>query len=194
MKLIGVATLLTALKAQNSFLDNENSEQQEYSGQMDPMMMMLLMKDSSSSMKDLLPLMMMSGGMNDANSISGIDPMMMLMLSDDSSSLEDLLPLMMMNGGFGAVDDLANGGMNPLLMMSLMEDSCEITTGAKDLDGTDEEKEGVARGSKVVSVGSIIDAGDLGDGAYVGRLWKIFSRTAAPFGSALGAGRQIVEI
>merc|ERR1712050_666283 len=82
-------------------------------GQMDPMMMMMLMGDDSSDMKELLPLMMMNGGANGAP----MDPMMMMMmmLGDDSSSMKDLLPLMMMNGQ-GAE------GMNPMLLMSLLED------------------------------------------------------------------------
>ena len=53
---------------------------------------------NSKSIKDLLPFMMMNGGLNGAG---GMDPMMMMMLisGDDSASVKDLFPFMMMNGG-----------------------------------------------------------------------------------------------
>merc|ERR1711981_985897 len=109
---------------------------------------------SKSSMKDLLPLMMMSGGMGGAGGAGGMDPMMMmLMLGDDSSSsssssMKDLLPLMMMSGGMGGTAG-AQGGMNPLLMMSLMEDSCDVKLAAiTALTATDDEKKALARGDK----------------------------------------------
>ena len=86
--------------------------------------------------------------------MGGMDPMMMmLMLGDDSSSssssssMKDLLPLMMMSGGMGGAG--AQGGMNPLLMMSLMEDSCEVKNAkTKALTATDDEKKALARGDK----------------------------------------------
>merc|ERR1711937_481467 len=65
-----------------------------------------------SGMSDLLPLMMMGGGLGGAGGMGGMDPMMMMMLMDDGD-MGDLLPLMMMGGGLGG----AEGGMNPMMMM-----------------------------------------------------------------------------
>jgi len=79
---------------------------------MDPMMMMMLMGDKGG-MKDMLPMMMMSGGLNGQG--APMDPMMMMtLMGDDAGSMKDLLPLMMMNG---------NGApMDPMMMMTLMGD------------------------------------------------------------------------
>merc|ERR1712048_146930 len=61
-----------------------------------------------------------------------------------SSSMKDLLPLMMMSGGMGGAQA---GGMNPLLMMSLLGDSCEVKLQAvKDLTASDDDKKKIARG------------------------------------------------
>jgi len=163
--------------AQNSFLPPQSYNAQPAAapapmGGMDPMMMMLMLGDSKSSTKDLLPLMMMSGGMGGAGA-GGMDPMMMMLLlgddsssSSSSSSMKDLLPLMMMGGMGGAG---AQGGMNPLLMMSLLEDSCEVKNAkTKALTATDAEKKDVARGVKCVDTASkVIACGDVGDGSYI---------------------------
>jgi len=76
-------------------------------------------ESGSSGMSDLLPLMMMGGGMG--GDAAGMNSMLPLMLMGDSSSgMSDLLPLMMM-GGNGAA------GMDPMMMM-LMLDSDDTTT------------------------------------------------------------------
>merc|ERR1711990_293936 len=62
--------------------------------------------------------------------------------------MKDLLPLMMMSGGMGGAAG-AQGGMNPLLMMTLMEDSCDVKLAAiTALTATDDEKKALARGDK----------------------------------------------
>jgi hypothetical protein len=80
-------------------------------------------------MSDLLPLMMMGGGMG--GDASGMNSMLPLMLMGDSSSsgMSDLLPLMMMGGGMGGAG--AAGGMDPMMMM-LMLDSDDNTKVACD--------------------------------------------------------------
>merc|ERR1712066_708240 len=101
-----------------------------------------------------------------------MDPMMMMLLlgddssSSSSSSMKDLLPLMMMGGMGGAG---AQGGMNPLLMMTLLEDSCAVKNAkTKALTATDAEKKDVARGVKCVDAASkVIACGDVGDGSYL---------------------------
>merc|ERR1712178_253882 len=51
---------------------------------------------------------------------------------------------MMMSGGMGGAQA---GGMNPLLMMSLLGDSCEVKLQAvKDLTASDDDKKKIARG------------------------------------------------
>merc|ERR1712004_459751 len=80
-------------------------------------------ESGSSGMSDLLPLMMMGGGMG--GDASGMGSMLPLMLMGDSSSgMSDLLPLMMMGGMGGAG---GAGGMNPMMMM-LMMDSDDTST------------------------------------------------------------------
>merc|ERR1719461_1583835 len=73
----------------------------------------------SSGMSDLLPLMMMGGGMGGA--AGGMGSMLPLLLLSDSSSSSssDLLPLMMMSGGMGGG---AAGGMDPMMMMLMLDD------------------------------------------------------------------------
>merc|ERR1711937_709203 len=88
---------------------------------------MLMDGDSDS----LLPLMMM-GGLGGAPAAGGaapaIDPMMMMLLLDGDSKMDDLLPLMMMGGMNGG----AAGGMNPLLMTTLLGDSKDDDAEASD--------------------------------------------------------------
>merc|ERR1712226_14659 len=72
---------------------------------MDPMMMMMLMGDKGN-MKDMLPLMMMNGGMGGNG--APVDPMMMMMQGEDSD-MKDMLPLMMAQGG----------NMDPMTMMMM---------------------------------------------------------------------------
>jgi hypothetical protein len=72
---------------------------------------------SGSGMSDLLPLMMMGGGMG--GDASGMGSMLPLMLMGDSSGgMSDLLPLMMMGGMGGAG---GAGGMDPMMMMLMMD-------------------------------------------------------------------------
>merc|ERR1711879_971520 len=72
-----------------------------------------------SGMSDLLPLMMMGGGMGGA--AGGMGSMLpLLMMDGSSSSSSDLLPLMMMSGGMGGG---AAGGMDPMMMMLMMDDN-----------------------------------------------------------------------
>jgi len=71
-----------------------------------------------SGMSDLLPLMMMGGGLGGAGGMGGMDPMMMMMLMDDGD-MGDLLPLMMMGGGLGGAGGM--GGMDPMMMMLMMD-------------------------------------------------------------------------
>merc|ERR1712178_220260 len=63
----------------------------------------------------------------------------------------------------------AQGGMNPLLMMTLLEDSCAVKNAkTKALTATDAEKKDVARGVKCVDAASkAIACGDVGDGSYL---------------------------
>merc|ERR1712178_16405 len=63
----------------------------------------------------------------------------------------------------------AQGGMNPLLMMTLLEDSCEVKNAkTKALTATDAEKKDVARGVKCVDTAKkVIACGDVGDGSYL---------------------------
>merc|ERR1711972_404812 len=63
----------------------------------------------------------------------------------------------------------AQGGMNPLLMMSLLEDSCSVKNAkTKALTATDAEKKDIARGVKCVDASKkVIACGDLGDGSYL---------------------------
>merc|ERR1711881_657309 len=82
-------------------------------------------KGSSSSMSDLLPLMLMGGGMGgQGGAMGGMDPMMMMLLlgDDSSSSTSDLLPLMMMGGMGGQQAGGQAGAMNPMMMMLLLDD------------------------------------------------------------------------
>merc|ERR1712141_633339 len=73
--------------------------------------------------------------------------MMMLDNDDDDSSLSELLPLMMMQGGnFGGPN-----GMNPLLMMTLLDDDeCEVNDNVELFTALSEtEKKQVARGDYI---------------------------------------------
>merc|ERR1712178_413070 len=63
----------------------------------------------------------------------------------------------------------AQGGMNPLLMMTLLEDSCAVKNAkTKALTATGAEKKDIARGVKCVDAAKkVIACGDLGDGSYI---------------------------
>merc|ERR1712110_1120599 len=74
-------------------------------------------ESGSSGMSDLLPLMMMGGGMG-GGAAGGMGSMLPLLMMDDSSSSSDLLPLMMMSGGMGG----GAGGMDPMMMMLMLDD------------------------------------------------------------------------
>jgi len=82
---------------------------------------------NGGGMSDMLPLMMMGGG-----NMGGMDPMMMMLMMDGSSGMSDMLPLMMMNQP--AADPTnpnaaAAPAMNPLMMMTLLDDSTDTKTG-----------------------------------------------------------------
>jgi hypothetical protein len=82
-------------------------------------------ESGSGGMSDLLPLMMMGGGMGGDAAAGGMNSMLPLMLMGDSSSgMSDLLPLMMMGGGMGGA-----GGMDPMMMMLMMDGDGEGKTG-----------------------------------------------------------------
>lgn len=97
-------------------------------GGMDPMMLMMLMGDGD--MSDMLPLLMMGGlgGGAAGGAAPAMDPMMLMMLMGDGD-MSDLLPLMMMGGAGGA-----EGGMNPLLMMTLLDSDSDDDKTAEDCD------------------------------------------------------------
>jgi len=83
------------------------------------------------------------------NMFAGMDPMMMMMLlSDEDSSMKDLLPLIMMQqqGQGGAFT--GQNGMNPLFMLTLLDDdACEVNANVKLFtDLTTEEQKSIARG------------------------------------------------
>merc|ERR1711881_775779 len=75
--------------------------------------------------------------------------MMMLMGDNDGDSMSKLLPLMMMGGQSGL------GGMDPLMMMTLLDDdNCEFTDSIKNhATWTDEQKKNVATGKFDASTG-----------------------------------------
>jgi len=87
----------------------------------------------------------------------GMDPMMMMMLmSDDDSSMKDLLPLMMMQGGAGGMfGGGGQNGLNPLLMLSLLDDDevCEVSTDVKGFtELTSDQQKSIARGDYIYTV------------------------------------------
>lgn len=83
--------------------------------------------EAGGSSNDLLPLMMMGGGMNGGMGGApgmGMDSMLpLLLLNKDSSSNNDNLLLAMMMGGMGGQQG-GMGGMNPMMMMMLLDEDC----------------------------------------------------------------------
>lgn len=76
-------------------------------GGFNPMLLMAL--DKGSDKKDLLPLLLMSGGLGGAAQ-GGIDPTMLMLLDGE---VDDLLPLVLMQQG-----GVAGEGFNPLLFLA----------------------------------------------------------------------------
>lgn len=74
---------------------------------------MLLMAMGDGKKDDLLPFLLMSGGLGGAQAAGQIDPMMLMMLQD---SADDLLPLMLMQQG-GALGE----GFNPLMFLMMSD-------------------------------------------------------------------------
>ena len=109
------------------------------SGLASTMMMVQAMGGGDDKMEKLLPLILMSGGLGGAAPAAGgavANPMMSMLPfllmkegglgGSGGSSMEKLLPLMMMGGMGGGA-----GGMNPLVMMSLLGDGDLFGGGAK---------------------------------------------------------------
>ena len=91
-----------------------------------PMMLMMLSKDGSSDFGDMLPLLMLSGGLGgQAGASGGIanNPLLLMSLLGDkesgNSSMKDLLPLMLLGGGLGGA--ATAGAIDPLMLMLLMK-------------------------------------------------------------------------
>jgi len=105
---------------------------------MDPLMLTLLM-DDDNDLKDILPLMMMQNGGNFGN--GQFNPLLLTLLNDDDDSdTSDLLPFLLMQQTPGQQ-------MNPLLMLTLLDDKCEVNANVKLFTGlTKEEQKKVARG------------------------------------------------
>lgn len=78
-------------------------------GGFNPMLLMALNKGEDK--KDLLPLLLMSGGLGGGTTTGAIDPTMLMMLGDD---VEDLLPLVLMQQG-----GVAGQGFNPLMFLAM---------------------------------------------------------------------------
>ena len=76
-------------------------------GGFNPLLLMAL--DKGSDKKDLLPLLLMSGGLGNAGIPGAIDPTLLMLLGDD---VDDLLPLVLMQQG-GAT----GAGFNPLMFL-----------------------------------------------------------------------------
>ncbi|BCO16262.1 hypothetical protein_gp209 [Bacillus phage vB_BceM_WH1] len=74
--------------------------------------MLLLMSDGGNK-EDLLPFLLMSGGLGGAQAAGQINPMMLMALQD---STDDLLPLLLMQQG-GAMGE----GFNPLMLLAMGE-------------------------------------------------------------------------
>lgn len=106
--------------------------------------------------------------------------MMMMLMSDDDSSMKDLLPLMMMQGGAGGMSGGGQNGMNPLLMMTLLDedDACEVNSEVKKLTQfTAVQQKSVARGDVFVTrVDS--DAADIVWGDDTGDLAEVEAQTS----------------
>jgi len=78
-------------------------------GGFDPMLLMALGGDSKKD--DLLPLLLMSGGLGGQAKQGQIDPTLLMLLGDD---VEDLLPLVLMQQG-----GVAGEGFNPLMFLAM---------------------------------------------------------------------------
>jgi len=91
-----------------------------------PLLLMTLLKDDSSSMSDLLPILLLSGGLG-GGATGGADlmsnPILLLLLLDDdsNSSLSSLLPLILL-GSMDASGSAGAGGMNSILPLLLLLD------------------------------------------------------------------------
>merc|ERR1712183_586686 len=102
-----------------------------------PLLLMTLLKDNSS-MTDLLPILLLSGGLGGAaaGGAGGLDvmsnPLILLLLLDDdkNSSLTDLLPILLM-GSMGASGMGADAGISGILPLILLLDG--NTTDTSDL-------------------------------------------------------------
>jgi hypothetical protein len=82
-------------------------------GGFNPLLLMAMDKGEGGK-KDILPFLLMSGGLGGANgSTAGIDPMMLMMLGDNT---DDLLPLLLLQQG-GIAGGNAMQGILPLLLM-----------------------------------------------------------------------------
>jgi len=101
-----------------------------------PLLLLTLLKDNSS-MTDLLPILLLSGGLGaGAGATGGLDimsnPLILLLLLDDNnnSSLTKLLPILLM-GSMGASGMGAGAGINGILPLILLLDG--NSTGTSDL-------------------------------------------------------------
>lgn len=99
-------------------------------GNNNALMMMMLMGDGDSDMKSMLPFLLMSQGQQ-GGSGAPMDQnmlMMMMLMGDGDKDMKKMLPLMLMGQGGGA------GGINPLVLMMLMDDKekcpCPATAAA----------------------------------------------------------------
>lgn len=91
-----------------------------------PLMLMMLSKDGSSDFDDLLPLLLMGGGLGGATGgLGGINPLMLMMMGDKggtSGGMKDMLPLLLMSGVNGGLGGSAStGAIDPMMLMLLMK-------------------------------------------------------------------------
>ena len=88
------------------------------------------------------PVQVVQQPMTIANPFQAMDPMLLTLLMDDDNDFKDILPFMMMQGG-----QYANGQMNPLLMITLLDDKCEVNANVKKFTSlTSDQQKQVARG------------------------------------------------
>lgn len=91
-----------------------------------PLLLMTLLKDDSSSLTDLLPILVLSGGLG-GGAAGGADlmsnPLLLLLLldGDSNSTLDKLLPIILL-GSMSASGSPAAGGMNSILPLLLLLD------------------------------------------------------------------------
>jgi len=135
----------------------------------DPVLMSILMKDSTNS--ELLSLLMMNPQL-----FANMDPYSMLMLLDNGDSdLTDLLPFMVMNQ---PGNEQQPGQINPLMLMSLLEETCTFNENLETLTDTNgdlvstEIKENLATGVNIfidANFNGILDQGEeITAGAHAG--------------------------